>query len=113
MASLSLRGNGNINETAQLLISGVQESGITCELIDSAERRIGDRKAVLLVFEKYYMRSSNRASLSVMLTENEGTVYVDAVSAGGGQGALFRFSWGAEESFVSIVPRILKSRGFS
>jgi hypothetical protein len=67
----------------------------------------------MLVFEKYYMRSDNRASLSVMLTQEGDKVNVDAVGAGGGQGALFRFSWGAEENFVSIVQRILSVRGFS
>jgi hypothetical protein len=67
----------------------------------------------MLVFEKYYMRSSNRTSLSVMLTQNLDTVYVDAVGSGGGQGALFRFSWGAEASFVSTVARVLQGHGFN
>ena len=113
MATISIQGKGDINKIASILISGVTSSGITCELTDSAERIIGGNRAKLLVFEKYYMRSDNRASLSVMLTENDGTVFVDAVGAGGGQGALFRFSWGAEESFVSIVPSVLSKHGFS
>lgn len=112
MASLSIKGQGNIDEVANILISGVNDSGISCELIDSVKRNVGGDKVILLVFEKYYMRSSNRASLSVMLTHEGSDVFVDAVSSGGGQGALFRFSWGAEESFVGIVPRILSPRGF-
>lgn len=113
MASVSLKGQGDIAEIAGLIEKGVLESGVSCELIDTIVRKVGEDTAILLVFEKYYMRSSNRASLSVMLTEDDGDIiYVDAVSAGGGQGALFRFSWGAEESFVSIVPQILSGRGF-
>ena len=113
MASVSLKGQGNIAEIAGIIQKGVLDSGVSCELVDSVVRKVGEDTAVLLVFEKYYMRSSNRASLSVMLTEDSGTIFVDAVSSGGGQGALFRFSWGAEESFVSIVPEILSGRGFS
>ena len=113
MAAISLQGQGDISEIAGLLEKGVTESGITCELIDTAVRKAGEGTALLLVFEKYYMRSSNRASLSIMLTQDGETIYVDAISAGGGQGALFRFSWGAEESFVGIVPQILSGRGFA
>jgi hypothetical protein len=114
MASISLQGQGDIAEIAGLLEEGVVSSGLSCELIDSVVRRVGqDTTTILLVFEKYYMRSSNRASLSIMLTQDGSTVYLDAVSAGGGQGALFRFSWGAEESFVSIVPSILRGKGFA
>jgi hypothetical protein len=55
-----------------------------------------------MVFEKYFMRASNRASCTVVLT-GQGARSVDAIGSGGGQGALFSFSWGAEDSFVSTV----------
>jgi hypothetical protein len=48
-----------------------------------------------------------------MLTQSMDTVYVDAVGSGGGQGALFRFSWGAEENFVGTVARVLQGHGFN
>jgi len=40
------------------------------------------------------MRSSNRASLTVVVTGRDNQVQVDAIGSGGGQGALFSFSWG-------------------
>lgn len=113
MATLRLSGKGNIDDVSRMLTDGITSSGITNELIGSSERKVGDSKAILLVFEKYYMRSSNRASLSIMLTQDFDTVYVDAVGSGGGQGVLFRFSWGAEEDFVSLVSDILTGYGFS
>ena len=99
MSRLSLSGKGDIDEISRVLKDGIESSGITCELIGEVSRTIDERAAIMLVFEKYYMRSSNRASLSVLLTQSMDTVYVDAVGSGGGQGALFRFSWGAEENF--------------
>ncbi len=65
-----------------------------------------------MVFEKYYMRSSNRASLTVALTSKNDEIVVDAIGAGGGQGVFFRFSWGAEEDFVSSIENILSGRNF-
>ncbi len=113
MDRLSISGKGNIDEIAQVLRNGIESSGITCELIGEFKRSVGEGAAVMLVFEKYYMRSGNRASLSIMLTQSLDTVYVDAVGSGGGQGALFRFSWGAEENFVGTVARVLQGHGFN
>lgn len=52
---------------------------------------IQKRTRILLVFEKYYMRASNRASLTVMLTQNEDMIYIDAIGSDGGQGACLVF----------------------
>jgi hypothetical protein len=65
-----------------------------------------------MVFEKYFMRASNRASLTVMVSGEGETVCVDAIGSGGGQGAIFKFSWGAEEGFVGTVEKILAGCGF-
>lgn len=113
MAKLSLQGKGDINQISRVLTSGIQSSGLSCELVDSYHRKIGENSIIFLVFEKYYMRASNRASLSIMLTQNDDSICVDAIGSGGGQGPIFRFSWGTEESFISIVPRILSQHGFS
>ena len=67
---------------------------------------------VVMVFEKYFMRASNRVSLTVVVSGSEGEVQVDAIGSGGGQGAIFSFSWGAEESFAGTVQRILNENGF-
>lgn len=42
----------------------------------------------MMVFEKYYYRAQNRASLSVFITEIDGRVTVDAISTGGSTGVL-------------------------
>lgn len=113
MATLSLRGKGSVDEIAALLSAQIPQSGISCEQIASLRKTVGKAVIHLLVFEKYYMRSSNRASLTVLITGADGHVAVDAVGAGGGQGALFRFSWGVEEDFVREVASILRRHGFS
>lgn len=112
MASLSMIGNGNASEIAQILSNEIQNSAMSCELVDSSSRVIGDMAYYLMVFDKYYMRNSSRASLTVSVIGYGGLIYVDAIGAGGGQGALFNFSWGAEEDFVGTVEQILRGMGF-
>lgn len=112
MASLNMKGKGNANNIASMLSKEIQNSGFSCELIDSVYKSIGSVTICVMVFEKYYMRSSNRASLTVVVTGEGDDVNVDAIGSGGGQGVLFKLSWGAEENFVSTVEQILKRYGF-
>jgi len=112
MASLSMSGFGNPDDIARLLADEIPRSGMSCELVDSVYRASGDAGIHVMVFEKYYWRAKNRASLTVVVSGSGNTVYVDAIGSGGGQGALFRFSWGAEENFVGTVGDILSGQGF-
>jgi hypothetical protein len=107
-----MTGTGNAWEIANILIAEVQNSAMSCQLVDRISRNLGKITYDLLVFEKYYMRSSNRASLSVCVIGHGAEVLVDAVGAGGGQGVFFKFSWGAEENFVDVVRQVLSPRGF-
>lgn len=112
MASLSMRGRGSAAEVAGLLAREIPDSGLSCQEVGSVTRTVGDAAVYVMVFEKYYMRASNRVSLTVMVTEENGQVSVDAIGSGGGQGPLFSFSWGAEEDFADIVAAVLEPRGF-
>ena len=69
----------------------------------------GDAKIAVRVFDKYYMRNGNRASLSVTLVGHGTDIFVSAIGAGGGQGVFINFSLGAESDLVTIVEESLKS----
>ncbi|MFH5835573.1 DUF6054 family protein [Proteiniclasticum sp. C24MP] len=112
MAKLSMQGKGNGEEIVNFIIEEMGRSGMTVELIDSVTRQIGNAMVYIMVFEKYYMRSSNRASLTVVVTAENDAIIVDAIGAGGGQGVVFKWSWGAEESFVSSIENILAGKNF-
>ncbi len=109
MAKLSMKGNGDIELVTKKLIEGMEASGMSCQLVDSSRRN----DSIMLVFEKYYMRAKNRASLSIMLSEGEDSVFADIIGSGGGQGAIFSFSWGSEEDFVDSGKYVLTNMGFN
>ncbi len=112
MAKISIECIRDINHIINIISSKMQNS-FSCRLIDAVQRKIGKYYMCVLVFDKYYMRASNRASLTVIITENENSVIVDAVGAGGGQGIIFNFSFGAEEDFVSILKDLLNDNGLT
>lgn len=87
----------------------VQASGASVECVGEYVNRAADgREVVLLVFEKYYMRNSSRASLSVVLENVNGQTWVGYTGSGGGQGALLSFDWGTADDFAGTVGAALE-----
>ena len=72
---------------------------VSLDVVDCANRI---REAIVLVFEKHYYRAGNRLTLTVTLDDFTGRTRVHCASGGGGEG-LFRFDWGAAESFEGVV----------
>jgi len=73
--------------------------------IDTLE---GEHSAGLLIYEKYYMRNSSRASLTVYINDFNGETEVEVIPSGGSQGMFFNIDWGAGDSFSESVQRILE-----
>ena len=92
------------DEAAKITWDYVVSSGLSVEGVGNY-RQVGPdgRAVVFLVFEKYFMRTSSRASLSVVIENITGITNVCFVGSGGGQNALFGFDWGAGGSFESLV----------
>jgi hypothetical protein len=62
---------------------------------------------VVIVYEKHYYRAGNRLTLTVVLDDTTGQTRVYTCAGGGGQG-LFRFDWGAAQSFKNAAFDALK-----
>lgn len=82
---------------------------ISGEVIDSYSIPCPDGKeCCFTVLEKYYQRAGNRLTLSVVISNITGVTHVHSVAGGGGQGVLWKFSWGAEESFSEAAEKALE-----
>ena len=110
MAKLTFEGQGNVDALANELKARFPEAGISCELVDEA--RNASSETILLVFEKYFMRVKNRVSASILIYPVEDGIQVDVIGSGGGQGALFSFDWGSEDSIAQTAGGILLDLGF-
>lgn len=96
-----------VDETEAIIESAVVSGSITGECIDRHLLETPCGKCVVLVFEKHFYRVSNRLTLTVVIDNFDTTTRVHCVSGGGGQSMLFRFDWGAADSFSSVVDRVL------
>jgi hypothetical protein len=105
-------GSGAIDQIGGAIYNEVVNGSITGECRLDVKATFENGQSRMMVFEKYYYRAGNRASLSVMMTEIDGRITVDAVSTGGSTGVLIRFNWGAENSFVGLVEKTLRNLGF-
>lgn len=85
----------------------IVQGSVSGTIIDVYERVVGERQVVVCVLEKYYMRTSNRASLTITLDNLENKTKVHAASSGAGSGAFLRFDWGAGDNFVNSVEKAL------
>ena len=82
----------------------------SAELIYEEFHDVGNSKYHgTLIFEKYFMRVGNRAALVVLVDNFKGETKVTSVATGSSQGMIFKFDWGAADSFAGSVKRILES----
>ncbi|MFW6318666.1 MAG: DUF6054 family protein [Bacillota bacterium] len=73
-----------------------------------------NQETYFMVVEKFFLRNSSRASLSILMIENDiALTTIHAIGSGGGQGMFFKFDWGAKESFENAIPKILSSNNIS
>lgn len=97
-------------DAANVLYNYVINEGISTECVGRyANRSPNGQETILLVFEKYFMRNSSRASLSVIIENVSGQTIVYSIGSGGGQSTLWKFDWGASSDFANLVPNALRN----
>ena len=85
-------------EAAEKVKEAVTAGLYSGEILDEYVRILPNGKEIIMVlFEKYYMRSGNRATLTFLADNLEEHTRVPL--SAGGQVVIFRFDWGAGASF--------------
>lgn len=103
MAKYEKQLKGNYTEVLSSLHTEILNSAISMNLVDESNFASGDLRVGVRVYDKYYMRNGNRASLSLTVVGIGDNLMISAIGAGGGNGAIFNFSLGAEDDMISIV----------
>lgn len=112
MASARFKSNISVFQTCATIKNEVNNLGFSVELVGESKQSSDDFHVFMFVYEKFYYRASNRASLSILVTGNTNESRVECISSGAGQGWFFKFSWGADKNFVNGLRRILLSKGY-
>lgn len=107
MSVREFRVNITPTEAMKVVKESVLSRNLTGTLIDSYARNVGEYEVFVFILEKYYMRSNNRASLTVTIDNFEGETKVHAVASGSSEGVFFRFDWGAGRNFAESVETAL------
>lgn len=103
MAKYEVIIKGDFEEVLNRLQQDIMNSALSINLVDESNNITGGTKVAVRVYDKYFMRNGNRASLSLTVVSRGDEIFISAIGAGGGQGIIFNFSLGAEEEMVAIV----------
>jgi hypothetical protein len=110
---LFLRGvYGSYPNLIHELEENILSSGVSMRVVEESIYVSHPLRVITKVYDKYFMRNSSRASLSLTVVEDGRTTHVIAIGAGGSQGVIFNFSWGAETELVDVVRKTLETKGF-
>lgn len=95
-------------DAANRIHSEIINGSISGTLVDHYVRNAGTTEMHVIIMEKYYMRSNNRASVTSTIDNFDGVTRVHVVAAGSSEGVFFRFDWGAGNNFANSVEWALK-----
>lgn len=89
----------------QQLIQSIEKIGMSVEV---SRQQVGQMTCLLI--EKYFMRNSSVACCSVSMYSHTPFDHDFIVMSGGSaEGAFLKFSWGADEEFITDVCKVIQS----
>jgi len=112
MAKYERTVTGDFRLIYSRLNRAIADSAVSINLVGESRFSCGETSLIVSVYDKYYMRNSSRASLTLTVAGCGDRVFVSAIGAGGGQGVFLNFSWGAEENFVAVVEQAMADMGY-
>lgn len=111
MAKYEIQVNGDFQTIVDQLDKDIMNSALSMELVDESNYKNGNTQVAVRVYDKYFMRNGNRASLSLTIVDNGSEIFISAIGAGGGKGIVFNYSLGAESELTDIVSDSINQMG--
>lgn len=112
MSRIKMKGEGSPCVIAARLLEQLPENCTGVTVADTVNREMDGVSLSVLVFEKLFLRSTARTSLTVVLTGAGQTVLADLIASGGTAGGKISFSFGAQEEFLAQAIAILERENF-
>lgn len=107
MAKLERELAGDFDEVLERITRGILNGSISAALEDSSDFRGGYARCSVRVFERYSYAGGNRLSMTVTLFQEDGPIYLSAITAGGSQAMFWKVNTWGEEAFLDKLREIL------
>jgi hypothetical protein len=91
---------GEVSRFITHLDTAITQGSATAKLEGSAERRIGDARMVVRVYERYSTLGGNRVSLSVSVLAVGQQMEVSVITSGGSTAMFWKVNTFGEEAFL-------------
>ena len=111
MAKFEFRTIGSFDEIVGALDRAIMDSALTMRLVEESLIVCRGAWVSVRVYDQYFMRNSSRAALTLTVVEADAEVAISAIGSGGGTGAIFNFSYGAESKMVGVVEDAVRRMG--
>lgn len=111
MAHFTKTITADYNEILNMLDITIRNFGVSVKLVAENAVTVEKVEVTTRVYEKFFLRSSSYASISLTVIGNQEEVIISAIGAAGGEG-LLNISWGAEKNFVTRLEKALIDQGF-
>lgn len=102
---------GDVEALVAHLDSRILRGSVSANIEDGSDRRLGDARMVVRVYERYSAFGGNRVSLNISILAMGGQLAVTAISAGGSQAMFFKVNRVGEDSFLAQAVDALRSFG--
>ncbi|RNL78880.1 DUF6054 family protein [Nocardioides marmorisolisilvae] len=91
------------------LDAAIIAGSVSANIEDGADRRIGDARMVVRVYERYSAMGGNRVSLSIAVLAVGQQLAVSAITSGGSQAVFWKLNTFGEEAFMEKAKQALAS----
>lgn len=97
-----------VNLTPRQTMAYIRENKRDNLLYDQT-KEIGDGRIVsTLIYDKYFIRLSNRVTLLIMIDDINGFTNVSAVATGSSKGSIVKYDLGAKETYINSLKNLLQ-----
>lgn len=111
MARIHLEGAGDTVKLFDRVVDDICEN-VGGQLIEKSQKDINDVKVLIMVFDKYYLRSSTQVTATVVMVNVDDYVDVEIITAGAGDDVVFNFASSSEDSYGEEIAEVFKEKGY-
>lgn len=109
MAHFETELQGDVEALVAHLDQQILRGSVSANIEDGSDRRLGDARMVVRVYERYSAFGGNRVSLGISILAVGGSLAVTAITAGGSQAVFLKINTVGEQNFLAKAVDALQS----